>query len=106
MSLQFPSSPSLGDTYTFGLKTWRWNGRAWDKIVDTSGGGANVFYSDIPPSSPGTGDFWYESDTGSFYAYLDDGDSLQWVEVGGLPGPTGADGSQVEAEALVWFFGA
>lgn len=95
MSLQFPSSPSLGDTYTFGLKTWRWNGRAWDKIVDTSAGGvgANVFYSNIPPSSPGTGDFWFESDTGNFYVYLNDGDSFQWIDVGGGAGPQGLPGT-------------
>ena len=113
MSLRFPSSPSIGDTYTFGLKTWRWNGRAWDKIVDTSAGGvgANVFYSSIPPSSPGTGDFWFESDTGNFYVYLNDGDSFQWIDIGGgdggpqgLPGvtgPTGPAGATIEVEGGV-----
>jgi len=56
------------------------------------GAGAQVYYSDAPPSSPSSGDFWFESDTGSFYVYIDDGDSLQWVEVNGQPGPTGDAG--------------
>ena len=51
-----------------------------------------ISYSDTPPSNPGAGDLWFESDTGSFFAYLNDGDSNQWVEINGKPGPTGADG--------------
>jgi hypothetical protein len=29
-TLNFPSSPSLNDTYSVGYKTWIWNGYAWD----------------------------------------------------------------------------
>lgn len=29
MPLDFPSSPSINDPYTFGGKTWIWNGTAW-----------------------------------------------------------------------------
>ena len=29
MPLDFPSNPQLNDTYSFGGKTWRWNGNAW-----------------------------------------------------------------------------
>ena len=29
MSLSFPSSPTLNQTYTAGTKTWSWNGTAW-----------------------------------------------------------------------------
>ena len=104
MPINFPANPTTGDIFVFNQKKWRWNGYAWDRVADAAG--AQIYYSDTVPSDANTGDFWFESDTGSFFAYLDDGDSLQWVEVGGLPGPTGADGSQVEAEALVWFLGA
>ena len=67
--------------------------------ADGGGGGAQVYYSDAPPASPNDGDFWFESDTGSFYVYLDDGDSLQWVEVNGQPGPTGDVGATGEIGA-------
>jgi hypothetical protein len=29
MPLDFPTSPSLNDTYTSGTSSWRWNGTAW-----------------------------------------------------------------------------
>lgn len=31
MSLNFPNSPSLNDTYSFAGKTWTWNGNAWSQ---------------------------------------------------------------------------
>ena len=30
MALNFPTSPTLNQTYTVGNKTWKWNGYAWD----------------------------------------------------------------------------
>lgn len=29
MPLDFPTSPTLGQTYTFNGKTWQWNGTGW-----------------------------------------------------------------------------
>lgn len=29
MPLDFPSSPTIGQTYTSGTKTWEWDGSAW-----------------------------------------------------------------------------
>lgn len=29
MTINFPSSPSIDDTYTFAGKTWKWNGSGW-----------------------------------------------------------------------------
>ena len=72
--------------------------------ADGGGGGAQVYYSDAPPASPNDGDFWFESDTGSFYVYLDDGDSLQWVEVNGQPGATAEGGGGTDL-SVVWFLG-
>ena len=30
MSLTFPASPSVGDTYTVGARTWTWSGTIWE----------------------------------------------------------------------------
>lgn len=55
----------------------QWNGTQW---VNSSGGagGASLTVSDTAPSSPATGDMWFESDTGATYVYYDS----FWVEIG------------------------
>jgi hypothetical protein len=44
-----------------------------------SGGGSNVSISTDAPSSPTSGDLWWDSDVGELYIYYADGDSNQWV---------------------------
>ena len=36
MPINFPSSPTSGSQYTYGSKTWRWNGYAWDIVTPTT----------------------------------------------------------------------
>jgi len=42
MALNFPSSPSLNQTYTVGTKTWVWNGSAWDVQLQTAADSASL----------------------------------------------------------------
>ena len=35
MAINFPDSPTSGDTHTVGDKTWTWNGTSWDVVVST-----------------------------------------------------------------------
>lgn len=44
---------------------------------------AHIAISDTPPVGPISGDFWWESDTGTLYMFYNDGNSSQWVSVGG-----------------------
>ena len=36
MPLDFPTSPSPGDIYTFGGRSWQWNGSAWDVYANVT----------------------------------------------------------------------
>ena len=36
MPLDFPPSPSVNNTYSFGGKTWKWNGAAWEVFFTVS----------------------------------------------------------------------
>lgn len=42
-----------------------------------------VTISDTPPASPSAGSLWWESDSGTLWIYYNDGNTSQWVAVGG-----------------------
>lgn len=47
-------------------------------------GGANAFrYQASTPTSANAGDFWFDSESALLYININDGDSAQWVQVGG-----------------------
>jgi hypothetical protein len=53
-------------------------------IIDTAlADAASVEVSTTPPSSPESGDLWWDSTEGALYVYYDDGDSAQWVSTAG-----------------------
>jgi hypothetical protein len=51
MPLNFPSSPSVNDTYTFNNKTWIWDGTKWETYnfnLDVSDNVSTVSFSSTP----------------------------------------------------------
>jgi hypothetical protein len=66
------------------------------------GGGSSVTIQASAPSSPSVGDLWVDSDDLALYTYYDDGNSSQWVAIGGPAGPAGTDGVDgVDASTVV-----
>jgi hypothetical protein len=104
MAIDFPSYPSLNQTYTFGNYTWQWNGVAWDNISTTygptgptgpAGAPGGFYYQTTPPASPTSGDRWVNSQNGVEYTYANDGNSFQWIQLTSkLEGPQGPTGPQ------------
>jgi hypothetical protein len=82
MAIDFPNSPTAGDLYTAGGKTWQWNSTYWSAY----GTSPVLRASDAPPSSPNANDLWYETDTGRLFAYV----GTVWVEVGNAVDIAGA----------------
>ena len=33
-TIDFPSSPFIGQSYIFGNRTWQWNGEGWQRIIN------------------------------------------------------------------------
>jgi hypothetical protein len=82
MAIDFPNSPTAGDLYTAGGKTWQWNSTYWSAY----GTSPVLRTSDTAPVSPNNGDLWYETDTGRFFTYIDSA----WVEIGNATDIAGA----------------
>jgi hypothetical protein len=107
MAVDFPTSPSNGQTFTSGTITYTYNATAglWNSAA-SGGGGSSVTVSDTAPASPSDGDMWYNSLDLNLYVYYNDGTSSQWVQsapqqagvagadstVAGPSGPAGGDG--------------
>ena len=119
-AFDFPNSPNTNDVHTENGVSFKWDGTVWKRQSGTGAQGptgstgsqgatgptgaqgqkgAQAYISDSAPSSGITnGDLWWDSDSGDFSIYYDDGSgspSAQWVEVGstGPTGPTGAQGA-------------
>ena len=87
MAINFPDSPSNGDTHIVGDKTWTYNA---SKTRWTASG---LYVSDNAPTNPSAGDQWFNSTDGSLLVYYNDGSSSQWVVVSGPAGSDGAAGA-------------
>lgn len=102
--IDFPDSPTLGDEFSAGLSTWRWDGLHWNlagsygvtgpqgpigptgpqgapSTVTGPTGAAFVFVSDTPPAGATTGQRWFDSSDGRSYTFYDN----YWIEQGSSP---------------------
>ena len=56
----------------------------------------DIFYQTSAPTGGAEGNLWFNSSSGLFFIYVNDGDSNQWVQIvgsKGQTGPTGANGN-------------
>ena len=105
-AFNFPNSPSTNDVYTANGVSFKWTGTIWQRIsastgaqgstgpagpTGAQGAAAGLTISTSAPGSPSAGDMWWDSDSGLFLTYYNDGNSSQWVELN--QGPKGAQGS-------------
>ena len=75
MPLDFPTSPTNGQAYqgyVYSTTIGAWQAKP---------SAQSPFYtSDTPPSNPVTGDSWFNTNDGTMYIYVYDGNTFQWVE--------------------------
>lgn len=94
MPIDFPSGPSVNQTYTYNGQVYKWTGVSWDVVRTSavgptgptgptgpagSGGGGSFTVADTAPSTPNAGDVWFDSTDGKAYIYFDS----YWVEFSG-----------------------
>jgi len=81
MAINFPDSPTTGQTYSSNGRTWVYQESVWKIMLD---GQQQMVVSDTAPSSPVSGDLWFNSTTGAAYVYYDS----YWIEFGVQTSPT------------------
>ena len=74
MAINFPASPTNGQTFTFrGLSfTYSSTTGAWEKTP-------KIFISDEAPANTSNGTLWWNSGDGALYINYNDSNSSQWV---------------------------
>lgn len=90
----FPSSPTVGQIYTFEDKSWKWDGVAWtlqsmsDTVVTYVEDSLEEMNQMLPyeGATPPTGtlkpgQMWLNITDGRKYTWVVDADSAQWVEI-------------------------
>jgi len=73
------SWPTADGTANYVLKTDGSGNLSWT-AQSSGGGGASVSTSDTAPSSPSSGDLWFDTTELTPYIYYADGSSNQWIE--------------------------
>ncbi len=81
MAMNFPNSPSDGDTHEIDGKTFIYN--TTKGIWSISGAVQLISVSDNAPTSPLNGDMWFNSTDTNTYMWYSDGDSNQWIQLNG-----------------------
>ena len=76
MALDFPASPSSGQTFSSNGVTWSFDGDKWK--VSTGTGIEPVFISSSTPTGV-DGQLYWDSDESTAYIYYNDGNTAQWV---------------------------
>lgn len=75
MALDFPSNPTNGQEYqgyVYSTSVGAWQAKP---------SAQSPFYtSDTPPANPTKGDSWFNTNDGTMYVYVYDGNTYQWVE--------------------------
>ena len=97
MAINFPDSPSNGDTFTANGVVYTYNATQTLWKTSSAGGGSSVTVSDTAPTSPSDGDMWYNSLSLKMFVYYNDGSSSQWVPAS--PQQAGVDGADGDAGA-------
>lgn len=102
MAVNFPQNPQVGELYTYGDRSWTWNGVFWKGTTTnvgytgSRGAGLNLKGSvptvqDLDPNYQGEdGDAFLVESNG--YIYVWDSTGTQWLEVGQFTGYTGSAG--------------
>ena len=93
MAINFPDSPSNGDTFTANGVVYTYNATQTLWKTSSAGGGSSVTVSDTAPTSPSDGDQWFDSTDGSLSVYYNDGSSSQWISTSGPAGAAGTNGT-------------
>lgn len=95
MAIDFPSSPTLNQTFTSGGTTWIWNGTTWNLYLGgdivtqsslsntLSGYQKQILYSASAPASPYDKQIYANSTDNSIYIYNEA--TTTWTSIGGSP---------------------
>lgn len=98
MAINFPTSPTVGENYTFNTRTWQWNGEGWQAvpgpvIVGPTGATGGTGPTGPTGASGSAGSAGPTGPTGANGSNGPTGPTGDASTVAGPTGPTGANGS-------------
>jgi hypothetical protein len=106
--MNFPTSPTTGDTYTLGSKTWVWNGSAWD-LQSAAPNNLTLDYVQLNTNATVTdavGRIHWDADQGTIDLGLGGGNIVQRLGQSLVAYVTNAEASTITKGQAVYLFSA
>jgi hypothetical protein len=95
MAINFPSSPEIGDIFSYNKIQYAWDGSSWNIT-----GGKSYTESGVAPVNPTIGDEWLNTNNGNLYKRVTTTSGSVWLDISAKTSANTSSPSYTESDVM------